>query len=138
MQNTDKPRDFLPDIAMDAVPIVLPPAADRPPLKRDALPTGGNSSIGYEKGLSGVRRTSISNLTADSATVWSATSASAVITTTVPIWSCSSFPTPYNATVVSPGSVAGHVGIPSPPSGYKVGSLQSKSLWCISLTLSSL
>lgn len=122
MQNTDKPRDFLPDIAMDAVPIVLPRAADRPPLKRDTLPSDGLSSIGYQKGLSEVRTTSISDLTADSATVYTATSASAVVTTTVPIWSCSSCHTPYNAILISPVSIAGSAGVPSPPPGYKVGS----------------
>lgn len=107
---------------MDAVPIMLPQVADRPPLKRDTLPSGGLSSIGYQKGLFEVKTTSISDLTADSATVCTATSASAVITTTVPIWSCSFCPTPYNAIVVSPVSVAGSAGIPSPPPGYKVGS----------------
>ena len=137
-QNTDKPRDFLPDIAMDAVPIVLPQAAGRPPLKRDTLPSGGLASISYQKGLFEVKTTSIFNLISDSVTVCTATSGSAVITTTVPIWSCTSCATPNNAIVVSPVSVAGSAGIPSPPPGYKVGSWQSKSLWCKSLTLSSL
>ena len=105
---------------MDAVPIVLPQAANRPPLKRDTLPTGGLSSIDYQKGLFEVKTISISSLTADSATICTATNASAVITTTVPIWSCKSCPGPYNGIVVSPVSVAGSAGIPSPPPGYKV------------------
>ena len=121
-QNTDKPRDLIPDIAMDASPIVLPAAAGRPPLKRNALPSSASSSIGYQKGLFDVKTTSISGLTADSATACTATSASAVITTTVPIWSCSSCPTPYNAILVSPVSLIGSAGIPSPPPGYKVSS----------------
>ena len=121
-QDTDKPRNFLPDIAMDAVPIVLPPEAGRPPMKRDTLPSGAISSVGYQKGLFEVKTTSISDLTADSATICTATSASVVITTTVPIWSCSSCSTPYNAIVVSPVSIVGSAGIPSPPPGYKVGS----------------
>ena len=129
-QNLDKPREFLPDIAMDAVPIVLPQAAGRPPLKRDTLPGGGLSSIDYQKGLFEVKTTSIANMKADSATVCTATSASSVITTIVPIWSCSACPTPYNAIVVSPVSVVGSAGIPSPPPGHKVGSRKSKSLWC--------
>ena len=121
-QNSDKPRDFLPAIAMDAVPIVLPQAAGRPPLKRDTMPGGGLSSIDYQKGLFEVKTTSIADLKADSATVCTATSASSVINTTVTVWSCSSCPTPYNAIVVSPVSVVGSAGIPSPPPGYKVGS----------------
>ena len=106
---------------MDAVPIELPAAADRSPMKRD---TSDNrvSSIGYQKGLFDVKSTSISDLTADSATVCTATSASAIVTTTVPVWSCSACPTPYNAVFVSPVSVAGVAGIPSPPPGFKVGS----------------
>lgn len=106
---------------MDAVPIVLPQAANRPPLKRDKLPSGGLSSIHYQEGLFEVKTTLISGVTADSATVCTATSDSTFITTTVSIWSCSSCTAPYNAIVVSPVSVAGSAGIPSPPPGYKVG-----------------
>lgn len=136
-QNTDKPRNFLPEIAMDAVPILLPQEAKRSPLKRDTLPSRGLSSIGYQKGVFEVKTTSISDLSAESAT-YTATSASALITTTVPIWSCSSCPAPYNAIFVSPVSVAGSAGIPSPLPGYKVEFRQSKLMWCKSLTSSSL
>ncbi|KAM0800811.1 hypothetical protein BDR22DRAFT_889161 [Usnea florida] len=74
----DKPRDFLPDIAMDATPIVLPQAAGRPPLKRDILsrvsttaPTSSHrkitpySSSGFTRKLStGTGLSSISMSTA--------------------------------------------------------------------------
>ncbi|KAI9675993.1 MAG: hypothetical protein M1817_000736 [Caeruleum heppii] len=36
-RDTDKPRDFLQDIAMDAAPIIIPPEMGRPPLKRDVI-----------------------------------------------------------------------------------------------------
>ncbi|KAL1980203.1 hypothetical protein VTN96DRAFT_4469 [Rasamsonia emersonii] len=39
-RDTDKPRDYLPEISMDAVPIVLPPEAGRPPMKRSTSTTG--------------------------------------------------------------------------------------------------
>ena len=99
---------------------MLPPQANRPPLKRDA--TGNLApTINYQRGLLDVRTISIHDMTTNIATVCTATSISAVITTTVPVWLCTTCPTPYNAVFVSPVSVSGIRGVPSPPSGYKVG-----------------
>ena len=126
LQDTDKPRDFIPDIALDAVPINLPAAAGRPPLKRDAPSsittsnTQPSSTLVYQQGDFNVETLSIRNLTGNSATACKATSSSQIITTTVPVWTCTSCPTPYNALFVSPISVRGPAGIPSPPPGYPV------------------
>ncbi|KAL8685335.1 MAG: hypothetical protein Q9224_005858, partial [Gallowayella concinna] len=113
----DKKRTDLQDIAMDATPIQLP---GRGPLrKREAAPdTTTTSLLQYQAGLFDVKTTSFDSLTSDSVTVCTATSSSNVITTTVPIWSCTACPAPYNAIFVSPVSVIGPPGIPSPPPGY--------------------
>lgn len=115
---------------MDATPIVLPAEAGRPPLKRDAA-SAVSAPAAYQIGLFDVKTISVSGLTTDSATTCTATSASVVITTTVPIWSCTSCPTAYNAIFVSPVSIGGPVGVPSPPPGYQV-SHSFDALWYMS------
>ena len=122
-QDTDKPRDFLPDISMDATPIILPVEAGRPPLKRRdsgaTLLNGAEStSISYQQGNFDVETLFFPNLTANTVTACTATSNSTLVTTTVPVWSCTSCPSSYNAILVSPKSVWGPAGIPSPPPGY--------------------
>ncbi|KAL8802308.1 MAG: hypothetical protein Q9182_003886 [Xanthomendoza sp. 2 TL-2023] len=116
----DKKRTDLQDIAMDATPIQLPAEAGRGPLrKREAAPNVTSTSLlQYQAGLFDVKTTSIDNLKSDSATVCTATSSLEVITTTIPIWSCTACSEPYNAIFVSPVSVVGSPGVPSPPPGY--------------------
>ena len=72
----------------------------------------------YQQGIFDVKTLYIPGLIANSATTCTATSGAAIITTTVPIWSCTACSTPYNALFVSPVSVSGPVGIPSPPPSY--------------------
>ena len=127
LQDTDKPRDFLPDIAMDATPIILPAAAGRPPLKRDIVPSISASATSsafpiYQQGDFDVQTLFIPGLTANSATTCTATSSAQIITTTVPVWSCTACPSLYNALLVSPSAVWGPAGIPSPPPAYPVRS----------------
>ena len=121
---------------MDATPIILPAAAGRPPMKRAVLPADSASSgnlssvassgpatssatgLTYQQGIFDVKTLYIPGLIANSATTCTATSGATTITTTVPIWSCTACFTPYNALFVSPVSVSGPVGIPSPPPSY--------------------
>ncbi|KAL8725407.1 MAG: hypothetical protein Q9181_006429 [Wetmoreana brouardii] len=112
-QDKDKPRDFLEDFALDVSPIILPPDAGRSPLKHKIIARDGAAPIMYQEGLFDVKPLLAPSLTSDSATVCTATDFAKTITTTVPIWSCSTCPAPYNAIFVSPVSVAGTSGIPS-------------------------
>ncbi|KAL8685163.1 MAG: hypothetical protein Q9224_005936, partial [Gallowayella concinna] len=72
--DVDRPGDMkrtdLPDIAMDATPILLPPEAGRGPLKkREAAPdTTTTSLLQYQAGLFDVKTASFDSLTADSVT----------------------------------------------------------------------
>ncbi|KAL8670908.1 MAG: hypothetical protein Q9168_004575 [Polycauliona sp. 1 TL-2023] len=112
----DKKRTDLADIAMDATPIQLPPEAGRGPLRKRQ--TAPDDTLIYQAGLFDVKTTSFAGLVSDSATICTATNLTTTITTTVPIWLCTACPTPYNAIFVSPVSVIGPPGIPSPPPGY--------------------
>ncbi|KAL8702969.1 MAG: hypothetical protein Q9201_003852 [Fulgogasparrea decipioides] len=64
----DKPRNFLEDIAMDASPIILPPEAGRPPLKRNLIARDGAPAIEYQEGLFDVKMVLAPSLKSDSAT----------------------------------------------------------------------
>lgn len=57
-QDKDKPRNFVADVALDASPIILPPEAGRPPLRRGLISRGGVAPIEYQAGPFDVLRPS--------------------------------------------------------------------------------